>query len=197
MSRRFGRNQKRRMREELLGAAAVADYLEVRLAECRKASEMDRALLRHQSEQIDHLRSILTDAIRIAGEMSAIFPTNNMKVHGPARGRVMLRQPTNPWLNAAVADFSLMEIGAIDHELNLMLCKIQPERLQSSAHVRVTFGDGAWGYAISDAALLDVPLDILSRRISEELGKFVAVGMKQLVQDKFSPASAPKNNRNE
>lgn len=180
MSRRFGRNQKRRMREELLGAVAVADYLEIRLAECRKASERDRALLRHQSEQISHLRSIMTDAIRIAGEMSVIFPPNNMEVRGPARGRVMARQPTRPFLPKSPADFFKMEIGAIDHELKVMLHSIRPERLRASIHVRVTFGDGDWGYAISEAALLDTPLDILSRRIGEELGRFVAIGMKQL-----------------
>lgn len=180
MSRRFGRNQKRRMREELLGAVAVADYLEVRLAECRKASEMDRALLRHQSEQIDHLRSIMTDAIRIAGEMSAIFPPNNMAVDGPARGRVMARQTTRPLLPKSPVDFFKMEIAAIDHELKVMLHSIRPERLRASTHVRVQFGDGGWGYAISEAALIDTPLDILSRRIAEELSKVIAIGMKQL-----------------
>lgn len=151
MSRRFGRNQRRQARE--------------RIAALEQAITMDRGLLAHVSERKRQLEQEISDAKRIVGRMSVLFEPEVKRLDGPARS------PMHMFTHSAVVD----DGGAFFHNqsktvpLPVMLSRVNKDGLDTAIHCKVLFGDGQWGYAISEEAVLTTPEDVLVERIAREL----------------------------
>lgn len=151
MSRRFGRNQRRQARE--------------RIAALERAVAMDRGLLAHVSERKRQLEQEISDAKRIAGRMSVLFKPEAKYLDGPARS------PMHLFTHSAVMD----DGRAFFHNqsktvpLPVMLSMVKRDELDMAVHCKVLFGDGQWGYAISEEAVLATPEDVLVERIAREL----------------------------
>ena len=54
-----------------------------------------------------------------------------------------------------------------------MLSKISPEALSRATHIRVHFGDGQWGYAVSEYAMHSMPTDFLVREVTSHLAESI------------------------
>lgn len=151
MSRRFGRNQRRQARE--------------RIAALEQAVAMDRGLLTHVSERKRQLEQEISDAKRIVGRMSVLFKPEAKHLDGPARS------PMHLFTHSAVVD----DGRAFFHNqsktvpLPVMLSMVNRDGLDMAVHCKVLFGDGQWGYAISEEAVLATPEDVLVERIAREL----------------------------
>lgn len=151
MSRRFGRNQRRQARE--------------RIAALEQAVAMDRGLLAHVSERKRQLEQEISDAKRIVGRMSVLFEPESKHLDGPARS------PMHMFTHSAVVD----DGRAFFHNqsktvpLPVMLSMVKKDGLDMAVHCKVLFGDGQWGYAMSDEAVLATPEDVLVERIAREL----------------------------
>lgn len=160
MSRRFGRNQRRQARE--------------RIAALEKAIAMDRGLLAHVSERKRQLEQEISDAKRIVGRMSVLFEPEARHLDGPARS------PVHMFTHSAVMDRSL----AFFHNqsktvpLPVMLSRMSRDGLDMAIHCKVAFGDGQWGYAMSEEAVLATPEDVLVERITRELAMTIGQQLK-------------------
>lgn len=163
MSRRFGRNQRRRMREQV--------------ASLQGAMEMDRGLLRHQSWQLDALRNEISRAKRMVGHHSALFEPESMRLSGPKRGAIE-SYVSPPMDFAAVSDLRADSLTTTRIPLDVMLTRVDEGELDMCQHVRVQFGDGIWGYAISRAAMLRMPRRDLVEIVSKELAALIARDLK-------------------
>lgn len=161
MSRRFGRNQRRQARE--------------RIAALEQAVAMDRGLLAHVSERKRQLEQEISDAKRIVGRMSVLFEPEAKRLDGPARS------PMHIFTHSAVVDDS----RAFFHNqsktvpLPVMLSMVNRDGLDMAVHCKVLFGDGQWGYAISEEAVLATPEDVLVERIARELAMTIVQQLQE------------------
>lgn len=153
MSRRFGRNQKRKMREQI--AFAV------------NALEEARAGRKNMREMYEEAYQELDDAKRIAGSMSVLFQPKAMKMRDPVREYVEVI-PHHPLLSfdstSTIKEFRLIRLPAL-------LSTIEQDRLQEQVHIRVEYDGGAFGYCITRDTMQYVPNDILLRRVGQEIAK--------------------------
>lgn len=161
MSRRFGRNQRRQARE--------------RIAALEQAVAMDRGLLAHVSERKSQLEQEISDAKRIVGRMSVLFEPETKHLDGPARS------PMHMFTHSAVVD----DGRAFFHNqsktvpLPVMLSMVKRDGLDMAIHCKVLFGDGQWGYAISEEAVLATPEDVLVERIARELAMTIGQQLQE------------------
>lgn len=162
MSKRFGRNQRRQARE--------------RIAALEQAITMDRGLLAHVSERKRQLEQEISDAKRIVGRMSVLFEPEARRLNGPARS------PMHMFTHSAVMD----EGQAFFHNqsqtvpLPVMLSMVNKDGLDMAIHCKVAFGDGQWGYAMSEEAVLATPEDILVERITRELAMTIGQQLAEI-----------------
>lgn len=162
MSRRFGRNQRRQARE--------------RIAALEQAVAMDRGLLAHVSERKRQLEQEISEAKRIVGRMSVLFEPETKRLDGPARS------PMHLFTHSAV----VKEAQAFFHDrsktvpLPVMLSRMNKDSLDMAVHCKVLFGDGQWGYAMSEEAVLATPEDVLVERIARELAMTIGQQLAQV-----------------
>jgi hypothetical protein len=155
MSKRFGRNQKRRMRDE-----------QARLSE---ALEMSRGLARHLSDQKRAVESELTEAKDFALQFSAALPPQTMQLEGPARDVEVYEAQRFDF--ASVGDTSRMDTTIRRLPLRMLFAEVENDSFRRALHCKVKFGDGRWGYGITEAALVQMPRGRLVRLISEQIAE--------------------------
>lgn len=161
MSKRFGRNQRRRMRESI-------ERLEV-------ANEMAQELSKHLGKKLRFLEDQIYEATRIAGNMTVLFPAKSIQMDGKARDSIDLpiQQDVKAYVDMAVFD-SVLQV----QRLNVMLGAIDIDKLRCATHVKVKFGDERWGYALSDIAIISAPKDSLVKIITREFGHVMGTDLK-------------------
>ena len=167
MAKRFGRNQRRKMRE--------------RIAALDTALFMDRALQKRQRAMIDYLAHELSTARRIAGNLSVLFETSDrpMRLSGPVQREIRvhkvepLRAPSE---NSG--DAIATTVQAVP--LPVMVADLDQDKMSDAVHTRVCFGDGRWGYAVSGLAIQAMPFDVLVERMSKELALQIAHDLKKM-----------------
>lgn len=163
MSRRFGRNQRRRAREQI--------------ASLQYAHEMDRALLRHQSDKLADLRKEIAMAKEIAGRMSVLFPAREvvkveLKSSDGIPVRVTTDRPDNQ-MHRFTDEITPMEcIQAVD--LEKLVSRIEVSRIDSSVHTYIQFSDKKLAYGISASAWHSMSRSARKQRIIEVLPKLFA-----------------------
>lgn len=160
MSRRFGRNQKRKMREQI--AFAV------------NALEEARQGRKRMKEAYDEVYQELDDAKRIAGSMSVLFQPKAMKMRGSVREYVEVVSQHHP-LSLDSMD-TIKEIRSM--RLPVLLSTIDEDRLHERVHIRVQYDGAAFGYCVTQATMQHVPNDILLRRVGQEIAQQLISAVK-------------------
>lgn len=157
MSKRFGRNQRRRAREALASA-------QVEVHRWQYAHDMARGLAHDLNVKLEEARATIAEAKEIAGEMSALFPV--VETHAPwprevaERGAMFLtgypkrHAPPNhvfdTWQQVA---------------LPVLLARVDFNALREQVHAKLVFPDGSSGYAISRSALQTLSEKQLRERV--------------------------------
>lgn len=136
MSKRFGRNQKRRLTRAL-------ESLEMHKAELGDRIGSNMA-------ELSRLRSRLRDAEAVLGVDHPAFPPNHMYAQRPTR-----RDP----------DYAVrMRNGIYVNPMAMHTREVLDHREQ--AHVMLTYGGHIWGYAITYHALRCCPREVLARHMA-------------------------------
>jgi len=164
MSKRYGRNQKRKARELI--------------ADLQEEQEVFANYMRQQSEKIYRLDMVIDRAADIAGEMSVLFPAKDIASPDKAMPtwEVVRKNSSHPCFS------SILGMRKPDYQaqrLHVMLGRIDKNELEVSTHCMIQFADMRWGYAISNSALHATPAEHLSKMISERLGKIIALDLKK------------------
>lgn len=170
MSKRFGRNQKRRMREALQQANDRIDNLEA-------AGGLQDKLVAYMRAQLSELR----DAIAVAEEMltpySAALPPKTVEVHS-LNGREVRLAAAPPMLTAVSCGAPAFEPPDA-RRLHILTASLHKDARRMGEHVLVSFDNMEWGYALEWRAIASTPHNILVRRISESLAILISRQLKE------------------
>lgn len=151
MSKRFGRNQKRKL-------AKALTFL-----------ELDNASLKYslagQSTEMSRLHASLRDAEAVLGLDNPAFRANAMEALGPTK-----YEP-----HATVR----MRNGNYAHPMT-MSTQERPFDHREQAHVFLTYKHHRWGYAITEQALHCYPREVLAHRIAHEFTHMVLDELNKL-----------------
>lgn len=151
MSKRFGRNQKRRLAQVLAQLQAVND------------THVD--VSGRQISEISRLQSRLRDAEAVLGVDNPAFPAKRMEA----------RRPTKFDPHATVT----MRNGSYAHPMTMRLDEL-PLNHREQAHVILTYKHHRWGYAITEQALRLYPREVLARVIADEFTHLVLDELNKL-----------------
>lgn len=147
MSRRFGRNQRRRAREAIAALQANEAALTGSLAACQ-------SLLHAESRRVQQLLGEIESAKRIAGEMSILFPAQDNE--GPElepRDRYEMsprvRFDASTFKDAATQarKFQRMSLPAL-------VASVDHDALTRAVHARITYDGIPVAYAAAPETLL-------------------------------------------
>ncbi len=155
MSKRFGRNQRRKMREEI---AALAQSMEWHARAWEGEVETNN-LLRDRFQKAESLLRYTAQALANLHPNSAFKPAGTDQHPEGERYRVDLSRPEPvgpPRLNADVASLTFQKAMVAD--LNVITVKGSHDDLDCTSLVHVFLKgtgkfDGVWAYAVSDSVL--------------------------------------------
>jgi hypothetical protein len=149
MSKRFGRNQRRRAREALQHATAEA-------ARWEHAYVLCHGLAVSQGQKIHQLERAVDDAKQIAGQMSVLFPAEEFSTdakppkHGERFMVDIAERLESMAVEPSITDWQRAEFRRTP--LALLVAKIHPGAIEACMHVRVEFADEVRAYGITAAA---------------------------------------------
>ena len=150
MSKRFGRNQKRRLVQEL-----------AQLQETNKSFVKAAGI---QISEISRLRAHLRAAELVLGVDNPAFHASRMEALGPTK----YDQHATVRIN-----------GSYAHPMT-MSTQERPFDHREQAHVFLTYKHHRWGYAITEQALRLYPREVLARGIAEEFTHMVLDELNKL-----------------
>lgn len=151
MSKRFGRNQKRRLAQEL-----------AQLQETNKSFVKVAGI---QISEISRLQSRLRAVELVLGVDNPAFPANRMEAPRPTQFDPM----------ATVR----MRNGNCAHPMTMNIQE-RPLDHREQAHVILTYQHHRWGYAITEQALRFYPREVLAQRIAHEFTHMVLDELNKL-----------------
>lgn len=165
MSRRYGRNQKRAHRE--------------RIEALQAAMQMDRGLMTSMGRKLRDANEQIEQVHRVLGEHTALLPPKRMALPGPALDRINLRMvgPVN------LTQHGMKDVWADPMRmlpLPVLLTRVKREGnpYEDAVHIKVTFGDGQVGYALSELAIQTTPTDVLVQEISRAVAERLVSELK-------------------
>jgi hypothetical protein len=146
MSRRFGRNQRRRAREALQACTTHNVMLQ-------QVVESYRDIISSQRGEIAELRDVLTRARELAGHMSILFPaTETITMHSQSTDDqpvMTYADPNNtPYMVVSPAD-AVQSPQLYLVQLETLMTQIDRDPFSRAMHAHVKFTDGVWKYGIS------------------------------------------------
>lgn len=179
MSRRFGRNRRRRMREEI-------QYLHERTAELREAVNLQENLAAYSFHQKKEAEDQLRRIAEIVGDR--FFGLD------PAYTRVNAKFYNNTFMMAVAQGLSYapsspcypIDTEATFQPLELVLLELRDETDYFTNRIHVRLGnDHEVRYAISKRALDDAPKDVLVSILSRQLALALANSLDKPKEDRF------------
>lgn len=148
MNKRFGRNQRRKMREQLAASQAEKISMGTELA-------MRGGALRAASSRIDELEQQLANAKIVIGRNHPSFPAERLELGFMPAPRDRFDVGTGP------RDITTMAAMTITANRDVVFNEV---------HFRLAYGDQvSSAYAVSEHAMRTVPKEILCRAITEEM----------------------------
>lgn len=157
MSKRFGRNQRRRAREELAAATADANWHQSR------ASHLQNELWQVNLAN-SRMRSELEAAKLVIGRHHPTFPAEDLDLGIFPHPEDTLSIPTG------TGDIALA---------HRMAFTVNGDSARNECHFKLYYGGYAAGYVISRHAMLNVDADYLCQRITKEMvGHIIAAYRK-------------------
>ncbi len=152
MSKRFGRQQKRKMRTEIANRQA--------------ASALDHALIRHQGGKLEHLRSIFERIERILGRQWIGFDPQQVHVNSiPPVYNVAIMQH----LSFSVDHRDPISIERIAQQLEVMQSDTRLDALRMNMHIRLKTPAGIVGYATDLRSLAKLPREDFIKMMTREM----------------------------
>lgn len=167
MSKRFGRNQKRRMREALL-SAELAHQISAYQASQRK-------------QRISELEKMLWNIERLLQKNSVAFPAKSIESENINAERIAVDNiQTIPIRRALFAQISPIYIQYEFMAIMKAIARKNP--LDLGVHCFVTFDDMRWGYAINQRAIKSMPQDLLAKQVASSMAPLIAQSLKECFQ---------------
>lgn len=168
MSRRYGRNQKRKAREEI--------------ARLKIAHEMNGGLLEHVGAKLEGARMTISEMVSIIESVcgnSIALPAKKVKGVGPM-ALYRIGQPEKnfhvvPGANCIPSSGSFRTIDL--YALRLFL-EANRETFQAAVHLEYSAGPHS-AYMISEKALRTIPRETLLRRVVPEIGRALVEHMRE------------------
>jgi hypothetical protein len=150
---------------------ALKDALHASRAVNIELSGILRGINNRKSElehQVLYLDRVLDDALAVAGNMSIMFPASTMEVEAPWDAPTI---DVPEYLGPAPGQFVSLDtqLTMRVHRLNKLIANIQPDHLRRAMHVKVTYKNKPYAYAINDDEWHSMPKHILMDRISREI----------------------------
>lgn len=176
MSKRFGRNQRRRMREELAATQAQAEKIQT-------LAMMQEEHANRMAEEVADIRALLhefADRVgrhAIAADIPPPYESDFLERRGNFRMEVERQMPS-------LTEYLRMRDGrattaAIQVEVMSMLdVEAVASVMRHEMHCRVNFDDHAIGYAISATALRNMTAREIERRIAPEIARLLVSELK-------------------
>lgn len=170
MSKRFGRNQKRRMREEIADLSQAVSGL-------RAARELDARLLAHQQNIIQIGDEALKRVEKVFGKHTALLPPKPISARGNSRPDGFFEMQTDEYkFNPASSpdnDLVFNRTTTISR-LHYVLARVKKEDLPDfGAHVVVNFADRRAAYAATASAIDHMDKRTITQHISESIAQYI------------------------
>lgn len=151
MSKRFGRNQKRRLMRELA-----------------QQQEMSKAYIAISVDHVSEIASLqaqLIDSKAVLGAYNPAFPATCKSIERPL---------------TVDHDYAVqLPNGAYARPMTMVMQE-RPFDHREQAHVILTHKGSSWGYAITDEALHRYPREVLAKRIAHGLTRMVLDQLNEL-----------------
>lgn len=164
MSKRFGRNQKRRAREHI-------ERLEKELADVRASPSI---LFRENSRlkrDIDLVRRALgpnSCLLEPVKQQMNSDPEPKMRTHAIRRRPPMFEENISP--TAKIDDVTM----------DVLLASVNIDKWMNSLHFKFYFRDRTIGYAVSEEAVANIPRDVLVDIMSHEVAELLVQKLKEV-----------------
>lgn len=175
MSRRYGRNQRRRAREALAEAGKRNELLEA-------AIKLDRGMLRRLREKLERAEAFQREVAEIVGRQAVIAgePTS-MNL-----GRVTFQQ-ADGWRVTPPRHFSLVELAHQPMELEplraevlrLLDIELIADKMRGQMQAWVTIAGAEVCYGMTEAAFRGMTDHELMRRLVEPVARQLALELKR------------------
>lgn len=178
MSKRFGRNQKRRMREEIADLNSEKKSISARAKEYLDDRNQAMGQLRDMQRMLEEIAGMVGRKSLAAGNPTK-FEANWLKT---GKKNFRLPAPIFAQTNYCYGGPSRQEMAVMAHDEIMRLLEVEAIRdpISRAMHVRVTFDDIAMGYAISDSALHAMPEEVLGEKMVNELFPLVVDAIREL-----------------
>lgn len=174
MSKRFGRNQKRKLRAELEQAKRENDRLDALL----DMERIEANLLRYSNNKLRHAVELTRDVLG-----NYFCSLQDATIDLPYPGSMVAIPHHERGLRDYDVDSIVRETSFAVQYIDLVLPSLHKDKLRQATTVRVTHKDKGYAYAISDASIALLPRDEVARRISIELAEYVARALKETMND--------------
>jgi hypothetical protein len=191
MSKRFGRNQRRRAREALAAAQQEIDSRDRQIGGLREVRQMDRALLDQQARELREARDFARDVARAVGRSCvyagvALPQSFHADRYEAATYGMRVALPPEIRHVDAFGSTVMLTVEQVRYEV-IRLLDIQAVRdqLRGQMHFRVQLAGGVVGYAISEMALTRMPREELERRLVPEMAAAISRLLSEEVKKKF------------
>jgi len=155
MSKRFGRQQKRKMRSEI--------------ARQQEAMALDRGLLRHQSDKLRRFEDIAYRIECILGPYWIGFDPKPLQVNEIPRSFDIAARQNTSFLKPPIDP--IVKMTSAYHRLEVMQSDTALDHMRSNIHVRLCTAAGEVGYATSLHALQRLPRDYFVELITREMAE--------------------------
>lgn len=175
MSARFGRNKRRRAREELAAEQKQGYHL-------RAALEQDRQLLAHRGRQLQAMQDYAIEIANIVGEASVIAGgPKELKGEFDRWRAIEYAHPMPIRYAETVSDF--LDIPFRREVLRILNIEKVADQLSMMTHFVVTLSDKKAAYTLSDQAIWNMPADalenLLTTRIAPELARHLVAQLRR------------------
>lgn len=159
MGNRFGRNQKRRMRQE------IADLKEAYNRECK--------LLANMSSSLSDLREEIHDAKTILSHNSIAFKPSDVRVNNCYNNT--FRYPQSEVFDSMfISDSTKIEsLTFTNVDLPVMAAFVDTDKFTNNKHFMVRYGNRKYGYAISEQALKMMPKEHMIKTVSHAIAQSI------------------------
>lgn len=165
MSKRFGRNQRRKARLEI--------------AQLRQAVATESRLVAQYARRRSAAEAEIEQAKRILAENTALFEPQFLRLLQQRDG---LELPGRFDLDrisvASIDDPSPYTYSVQRYSLPFLLAGTRRGALDDCLHCYVEFQDKTWAYAVTDETIRMTPADVLAERISTIVSRAVARELK-------------------
>lgn len=188
MSRRFGRNQKRRMREQIAQEEQRAAQASNQATMMRTMLELERGLMRETSDKLRDLEEFFGLVAARVGEYATISGLEPKYIRDMPRFDQWRTPVQTP---APIEPFSFENISAMDtvtiqdEIMRLLEIDVVRDNFAHQLHVRGLLGDGKIGYSISESALRRMTQQEITDRLVPEIAREVGRELVKLVKGSF------------